>query len=414
MDTQIPQQEIRKSRIKNISKYALILFVIFCFIYGIRNLLTKSVHLDQLRTSIASVGPMLNTITSSGIVIPASEQVLTAPISGVISQVFLTPGSAVKPGESILELDKQFVQLEYESLNDELEVRKNRVIKLNLEFKKNIQDLELENNIKELQLKRLETQLDDARKLENIGGVTEEEVEEAALNLEIARLEKKKLENELTFRNASLDSDQKNLQLEIAIQEKKIKELASKLRQSDISAPRSSVVTWVNENIGSKINEGDPLVRLADLNSFRIEASSADMHAQRIKVNMPVNIRIDDKELEGYIGRILPEVENNTIKFEVIIIDAQSDLLKANLRVEVFVIADKKEQAIRVVNGPAFKGTREQEIFVKRGHKAIKQRVHTGISNFEFVEIIDGVQAGDTLIISDLSELMHLDEFMLK
>jgi len=414
MDKPIATSEIWKDRFKMILRYVIYILLIIGAIYVIRMMLTRSADLREIRTSIVSQGPILNTISATGTIIPASEQVLTAPIEGVIRKVHLTPGVAVKSGDAIIELDKEFVQLAYESLKDELEVRKNKVIKLNLEFEKNINDLELENKIKGLKLESLETQLKDAKKLEDIGGVTHEEVEKAELDLQIANLEKLQLENDLKFRKASLSSDQRNLELDIAIQEKKIRELASKLRESEIEAPRSSVITWVNENIGTKVSEGEPLVRLADLNSFRIEASSSDMHAQQIKINMPVKVRIDKEELDGYISRILPEVENNTIKFEVILTDPQSDLLKANLRVEVFIIKDQKNEALRVVNGPVFRGTREQDIFIKRRNKAIKQRVKVGISNLDYVEILEGVQKGDTIIISELSNYQHLNEFILK
>lgn len=414
MDRPLSSEDIWKDRLKTYLRYAFYILLILVAVLVLRQFLIRSVTLNEIRTSVVTKGPILNSITASGTVIPASEQILTAPIEGVIRKVFLTPGTSALPGSAILELDKEFVQLAYESLNDELEVRKIRVIKLNLEFEKNIKDLQLDDQIKGLHLESLKTQLQDAKNLESIGGATHEEVQKADLELQIAKLEKQKLENDLGFRKTALKSDQKNLELEIAIQEKKIRELASKLKESEIRAPRAGVITWVNENLGTKVNEGDPLVRLADLNSFRIEATSSDMHAQRIKPNMPVKVRIDKKELDGFISMVLPEVENNTIKFQIILDDSQSALLRANLRVEVFIISDQKDNVLRVVNGPAFKGTREQEIFVKNGNKAIKKRVRVGISNLDYVEILDNLSEGDTVIISELIEYQYLDEFILK
>lgn len=204
MDRPLSPGDIWNDRIKTYLRYAFYILLVLAAVLLLRQFLTRSVTLNDIRTSVVTKGPILNTITATGTVIPASEQILTAPIEGVIRKIFLTPGTSVLPGSAILELDKEFVQLAYESMNDELEVRKIRVIKLNLEFEKNIKDLQLDDQIKGLHLESLKTQLQDAKNLESIGGATHEEVQKADLELQIAKLEKQKLENDLGFRKTSL------------------------------------------------------------------------------------------------------------------------------------------------------------------------------------------------------------------
>ena len=80
---------------------------------------------------------------------------------------------------------EEYVALEFEKLADELELKKNNVTLLKLEYDKNLRDLELEDEIKALQLSSLEAQLTDAERLQKIGGATQEEVEQAELNLKI-------------------------------------------------------------------------------------------------------------------------------------------------------------------------------------------------------------------------------------
>ena len=65
---------------------------------------------------------------------------------------------------------------------------------------------------------------------------------------------------------------------------------------------------------------------------------------------------------------------------------------------------------MRVANGPAFKGAALQDIFVVKNGKAHRRTVKVGMSNFDYVELLNNVQPGEVVIISDMSEYKHLQE----
>ena len=84
------------------------------------------------------------------------------------------------------------------------------------------------------------------------------------------------------------------------------------------------------------------------------------------------------------------------------------------MRVEVFIINDKKENVLRVRNGPAFTGGAIQDVFVVRGQRAIKQQVRVGLVNVNYVEIIgNDLEIGDQVIVSDVKDYKHLEEISL-
>ena len=71
----------------------------------------------------------------------------------------------------------------------------------------------------------------------------------------------------------------------------------------------------------------------------------------------------------------------------------------------------RRAQTVRVANGPTFKGGTEQDVFVLRpdGNTAERRRVKIGLASFDHVEIAEGVSAGETVIISDLSKYKNTD-----
>lgn len=171
----------------------------------------------------------------------------------------------------------------------------------------------------------------------------------------------------------------------------------------------------VIEDIGRTVNQGEALVKIADLNSYGVEASTSDRNTEKIAVGMPVNVRINQKTLTGVINNVLPEVVNNTIKFIVELDEKNSEILRPNLRAEVYLITDQKTDVIKVKNGAAFNGAKNLEVFVVDGDQAIKTRVTKGLSNSDYVELLGTeLNVGQRVIISDTEDYDHLDQFTIK
>ncbi len=415
MDRPLSQQKQRKNNLRPYFRIAAILGAVAILFFLLRSVLTTKADRDEFQMATVELGDIANSISAYGSVVPAFEEQVNAPVATEIKEVLVRSGAAVQAGVLLMSLDEEYIQLEYEQTKDQVELRKTNITRLGYEYEKNLNELKYDDSIKELQVSALEAQLKDAQRLQQIGSATIEEVEKAKLDLEIAQLEKKKLENDLKFREKTTESDRRKLELEVLIEEKKLQELRRKLNETEVTSPRPGVVTWINESIGQKVNEGDPLVRLANLEAFRIEASCSDRYANIVKTGLPVEIRINNSRLNGYISSILPAVENNTLEFIVELEEYDHESLRPNLRVEIFIISDQKEQVMRVRNGAAFTGAIDQEIFVVRGDQAVKEQVQIGLTSRDYVELIgSNIQAGDRIIVSNMENYEHLNSFTLK
>tara|TARA_R110002096_G_scaffold368544_2_gene561796 strand:- start:39699 stop:40946 length:1248 start_codon:yes stop_codon:yes gene_type:complete len=413
MDKPISNSEQKKGRIWKWLKISLIpISLILAFLF-LRSLLSAKADMDEFRIARVEYGEMENSISATGLVLPSYEIIINSPIHADISAVHFQNGDKVKKGEIILELDALSTKLNYEQLKDELELKTNNVSLLKLQYDKNLLDLEADDTIKGLELQNLESLLKDEQKLQSIGGSSDENLEQAKMRLEIAKWQKKKLENELAYRKRSLEKEKRNLELEVNIQAKKLAELAKKVDESEVKASQDGVITKVNKAIGKKVAEGEELVRIANLNAYKIEASYSDLHSSKVKVGMPVRVRINRVDLTGYIESILPEIENNTIKCNIVLDDDANAALRPNMRVEVFIIRSKKDHVLRVMNGPAFNGGIEQNLFVIKDGIAYRRKLKIGISNTDYVELIGDIHEGEELIISNMKEYEHLTEIKL-
>jgi len=84
------------------------------------------------------------------------------------------------------------------------------------------------------------------------------------------------------------------------------------------------------------------------------------------------------------------------------------------MKVDVFLVTESKNKVLRVANGPTFKGAGVQDVFVVKGNMAERRKVHTGLSNFDYIEIKDQVKPGDIIITSDMSDYRNAKQITIK
>jgi HlyD family secretion protein len=414
MDRDLSKSEIYKKRNRHWLLGIAAVAAIVIAVYFFKSFLKTSVEAAKIRTSVADTGSIENTLTATGEVIPAFEQIITSPIKASIKRVFFTPGTLLQTGQPIVELDKSITLIELEKLQDQLALKENSIQRLKMDLDKKIYDADVNDQIKSLTINRLRADLEDTKRLQKVGGRTLEDVSKAENNLRIAELEKAQLENELAYNRKSVGANVRESELNAQIESKNLKELSHKLKMANIVADRPGVLTWVNDHIGTSVNEGEMLAKMADLGSFRVEGSCSDIYSDQLILGMPVIIKVNDIQLRGVITQIKPTVENSVVQFSVQLDDDKHASLRPNMKVELFLVTKRVDKTVRVANGPAFSGKRKPFVYVLKDGIARRREVEIGLSNFDYVEIKSGIAAGETVIISDLSRFEHLQEIIIE
>ncbi|GAA3959833.1 efflux RND transporter periplasmic adaptor subunit [Hymenobacter antarcticus] len=376
-------------------------------VLAFRTVLKPSLRRADILTATVETGDVEASLTAAGTIIPGREAVITSPIQSTISRVAVAVGARVKPGETILELDKELANSTLAKLDDEQLRNQNKNSQLQVNLERSLTDLRAQAQVQAVKVRSLQSALRDEQQLLTIGGGTAENVRQAELNLTVARLETARLTRQIQTQQRSNAADVRELGYTVSMQQRSISELASKLRQANISSQQPGVLTWVNENIGTTVQAGDALARVADLSSFRVRATISDSYADALHQGDPVNVRINGTDLRGTVASISPAVDKGVVTFYAQLDNPHHPALRANLRADVFVITRAHRGVLRVKNGPFYQGGKEQPVFVLTEGRAVRRMVRFGDSNFDFVQITGGLRAGESIIVSDMKA--HLD-----
>jgi len=377
-------------------------------------LLRPSVKRASIRTAVVDRGPVDASLSATGTVVPQTEQVLSSPVDARLMRVLRKAGAAVSPGDPIVELDVSASVLAVESLGQDLALKANQQARSKLALENTLSELNAQFEIKKLQLESSRLAHVRNKQLFAEGLTSAEELRRAEVAERQAGIELQRIEASRRNAQESTKTELAGLALELAKVEKAHQEARRVLGLATPTADRNGVVTWTLTEEGAAVRKGDIVARVADLSAFRVDASVSDAYASRLSVGLPVQVRVDERLLDGRVSDVLPTVQNGAVTVRVALAERAHPSLRPNLRVEVFIVTDHRDRALRVRKGSSTSGDGVQQVFVVRGDLAVRTRVRFGVASFDFVEALEGLSAGDEVVVSDMTDYQRLSSIRLR
>ena len=403
MDRAIPVSVQRKRRMVRYGKYAAIVAVVMGVAIWLGILMMSSVDKKSLITSQVDRGTIDVSITATGKVVPAFEEVIISPISAQILEVYAHSGDTVDVGTPLLRLDLQSAQTDYSKALDEQEIRRQQMVQLTTNTETQLSDRRMQLEVEELKIGQLEAQLRNEQYLDSLGSGTKDRVHQAEITLRTAQMQLKQLrqqyENEVRVRKADL----RMKQLQDGIADKSLEETRRTLDGANIRSPRKATLTYICSEIGSIVGSGSKVAVISDLTHFKVDCSIADTYSDRVLAGGRVLVKIGKERLFGTINTVTPLSQDGVITFTVLMDNPSHPKLRSGLKAEVFVITSIKEDILRIRNGSYYTGAGDYTLFIyKDEHTLVPRTVHLGDCNYDYVEVISGLEEGDSVVVSDM------------
>lgn len=404
MDRKIPKEVLRKERNIKLVKLGAVILVSVVVIALVISLLRESISLKNIQLSAVDTGTIEVSVSASGKVVPAFEETIIAPIESRIVEVYKKAGDLVGVGTPLVKLDLQSIETDYWKMLDELQMRQYRLEQQRIKNNSTLSNAEMQLKVNDMQIDKMQVEVRNERYLDSIGAGTTDKVRETELSYNVAKLEqeqaRKKFENDKQVAGAELRVQE----LELEIFRKTLAETKRILDDAQIRSPRKAILTYINNQVGTRVPQGTQVAILSDLSHFKIDGEIADSYGDRISTGNKVVVRIGSDELRGVVSSVTPLSKNGVIQFAVQLEDDSHSRLRSGLKTDVYVMDAVKDDVMRIANGPYYTGPGVYELFVLSGSSLERRKVQLGESNYEFVEVISGLNSGDKVVVSDMSQ----------
>lgn len=415
MDKQISKSQLRRERNTKLMKWGGATLLVALGVTALIVSLEKGINRRDVRLGAAEQGALETTVNATGRVVPAFEEVINSPVDTRILKVYAQAGDSVEEGAPLLQLDLETAETNYSKLLNERDMRRQELTQLQLKNRTQLSELAMQIEVKQMQVNQLKVEVENERRLDSLGSGTGDRVRQAETAYTTGKLELRQLRERLAnekLRNAAAEKVQS---LNVSSFEQDLALMRRTLDQGRIPAPHAGVLTYIANEIGRRITAGEKVAVVSDLSQFKIEGEVAEGSSDRVGVGSEVIVRIGKTELKGTVTNLTPQAKGGVISFTVKLEDPRNPRLRSGLRTELSVSYGYKSSVLRIPNGQYFKGPGEYNLFVKDGDNHLSQRkVRLGDSNRDYVEVLSGLNAGDSVAVSDMEQFNKSKTLKLK
>lgn len=403
MDREISKEQRNREKRRMWMKWGGMVVVGIVAVIALMQLMQESLHERDIVFSVVDEGSIDVSVSASGKVVPAFEEIINSPINSRILEVYKKGGDSVEIGTPILRLDLLSAETDYKKQLDEVQMNELKLEQLRIQNRSKLSEMEMQLKVSRMELNRKAVELRNEQYLDSLGAGTTDKVRQVELDYNVSKLKLEEDEQKFINEQATADADLKVKELELNIARKTLAETKRTLDDARIKAPRKAILTYVNTEIGAQVAQGEKVAIVSDLSHFKIEGEIADTYGDRIAAGSRAVVKVGKEELAGTVTDVTPLSKNGVMSFSVRLEQDNHKRLRSGLKTDVYVLTAVKDSVMRIANGSYYVGPGEYELFVRSGNELLKRKVQLGDSNYELVEVVGGLKPGDQVVVSDMS-----------
>ena len=372
-----------------------------------------SVPIDRVRTATVQRGDLVRDVSVQGRVVAAVSPTLYASAAGTIT-LEVEAGERVLEGQVLAsvvspELTNALQQAESSLEQRRMELERQRIESRQLALEKrkaaDLADVAL------VAAKREKRRADEANRL---GVIPEIDFEKAQDDLRNA---------ELAFEHAVADADLFDERLafelrasefDVGRQQLFVDDLRRQVAALAIKSPVNGVVGDLLVSQKEAVSRDTPVMAVVDLTRFEVDAQIPESYADDLAIGMAAEVLIGGERYTAQLVAVSPEIVNNQVASRIRFTGDKPENLRQNQRLTARVLLDEHNDVMMVQRGQFLDsgGGRIAYIVTEDG-VARKRQIETGARSLGAVEIVAGLQPGDTIVISNLDAFRSAETVLL-
>jgi RND family efflux transporter MFP subunit len=358
---------------------------------------------DRITLARVEQGEFLVQVRGVGTLSPKNTQFLGANVEGQVSSIEVEAGAAVKKGDVLARMVNPKLSEQLSESQWELEALKK----------------EQDANMASMHADRanLQAGLDTAKSV--CGGLELKRVAEAKLLSRgviseylyaLTRLSVEQQQQRVVAEQVKVRMAEVRMRAQVDANTARVEKMGNTLdiiRQQiadlTVRAPIDGMVEQMALKLGQQVVRGTEIGRIAPYDNLVALLDVQDYQARDIRLGQPVTIDTRGNLLPGRVTRIDPAVTNGTVKVEVAFNGPMPAGLRANQNVEGVIDVARERNALFVNRPPLVRGHETAAVYRLEGDTAVRVRVDFGLISTRDIEVVNGLKAGDQIVVSDVA-----------
>jgi len=361
----------------------------------------KAVDATTLRFGTVQRGDLLRDVSVQGRVVASLHPTLFSSGQGIVS-LRTKAGSQVRRGDVLATVDSKELQSALEqaraqllSIRAELERQKIVARQTQLRARQSVDLLSLRLEAAKRALTRNETTFRE-------GLSNKTDYESAQDGVRISQMELDQAKKELDLSRETLSFEMQTREQQVVSQQSVAADLAKRVDDLTIRAPFDGMVASVAVQDRDAVAPNQAVLMIVNLSSLELEVALPEEYAGETAIGTPATISFNGREYQGKVTAVSPEVVANQVAATVAFTDQPAGL-KQNQRLTTRLVFESKKDVLKVARGAFVDATGGRSAFVVDGKMATLRPITLGVTSASEVEVLEGLAAGETIVVSDTS-----------
>ncbi|MCZ6617979.1 MAG: efflux RND transporter periplasmic adaptor subunit, partial [Gammaproteobacteria bacterium] len=360
-----------------------------------------SVVRERLRLATVSRGDFVRDVSVQGRVVAAVSPTLYATQDGTIT-FFVQAGDRVAKGDRLAILDSPEIsnRLEQEQATRQrfdIELERNR-IQAKQQKLNNQKTVDLAN----VQLIAANREKRRSEQAYEKNAISQIDFEKSHDDLQNAELAHKHAIADASLDNERLDFEQKTKQLEADRQFLLVADLERQVGELTIVSPVNGIVGNILVDQKTAVGRNQRVLSVVDLSQFEIEVQVPESYADDLAIGMAAEIRLDNGLILATLVSVSPEIIDNQVTGRIRFDGDVPRVLRQNQRLTTRILLESKNDVLMVPRGQFLQSGGGRIAYRVENDIAHRLAIEVGARSLNSVEILSGLQAGDTIVISSI------------
>ena len=374
---------------------------------------TISVPSDRVRTAVVTRGDLIRDVSVQGRIVAAVSPTLYATASGTIT-LKVDAGEQVVAGQVLAIVDSPDLASTLQQSESTLEQRKVELERQRIESRQLALDKRKAADLADVALvaaKREQRRAEEANKKGVIPVIDYEKAQDDLRNAELA------------YQHAIADADLFDERLafeirasefEVSRQQLLVDDLRRQVNDLAIKSPVDGIVGDLLVAQKSAVSRDTPVMAVVDLTRFEIDALIPESYADDLALGMQAEIQVGGHRYDGQLVAVSPEIINNQVASRIRFSGDGPTNLRQNQRLTTRILLAEFKDVLKVQRGQFLdSGAGRIAYVINKDRTAERRQIETGARSLGDVEILAGLEAGDTIVVSNLDPFRGADTVLL-
>lgn len=414
--------QLKKKRLPNTKKAATVAIAtigivgIAVWIWNSNKKTTTRIDRNAVTIATVEAGKFNDYIRIIGIVQPSNSIQISAEEGGIVEQKFLEEGATVHAGDPILQLRNSTLDLEIMNAEAELAEKQNFLRNTQVTMEQDRLNNLTEKSQLDMDVRQKKRTYLQYKRLYGEELVSKEEYLKAGEDYELAveksRLVTERLRQDSIYRSlqmSQLENDLENMRRSLSL----IRDRRSKLT---ICAPADGELGFLDVEQGQSIATGKMIGRINVMTGHKIEANIDEHYIDRVVAGLSGEFQRQDSTYMLRVRKVYPDVRESKFQTDFDFVGAKPDNIRNGQSYYINLELGESTESILLPRGAFFTSTGGTWIFVvdPDGKNATRRPIRIGRQNPQYYEVIEGLQAGEKVVISGYEQFGNADKLILK